>query len=547
MFAFVVANRYLRWYNYISIPKISAPKGVLGGKVMKKRIISVILSAFFILSLIPLGIFNVSAATEGNFNYTVSGGKATITTVNKSISGDVTIPETLGGYPVTAINRNAFYNCTAITSVYIPAVVTSIGSGVFAKCTLLKSITVAENNPQYYSLSNCLIDAVNNSIVAGCNLSEIIIPNGIVSIGDYAFAYCDALTKITLPEGLTNIGSNAFYSCKNLVTAGVPDSIKSIGASAFDRCEKLESINLPEGLLSIGMTAFYECKSLKGVKVPASLTSVGSDAFSKCTGIESLTLSEGLSVLSEGMFESLSGITELELPSSITVIPDSAFANCVNIENLVIPDTVETIEDWAFSGGMNKKSIHIGSGVRSIGLNAFSGGYYLESITVDEDNQYFSGEGNCLIEKSTNTIIRGCGGSVIPEGVTSIKDYAFAGCFRVTSINVPKSLTNVGNGAFSECYYLKNVYYDGTKEESQNLTVGTNNSYLLNATWHYKMLGDLSGDGLVDILDVQDLFSVIVNGDMNEISLDVGDFNGDGEINIFDVREIFVAVANGEI
>ena len=135
-----------------------------------KKVLSVLLTLAMIFSLIPMGTFTLtaSALTEGYYTYTVTDSKATITAVDTSISGDVIIPSTLGGYPVTSIGTRAFFWCEDVTSVTIPDGVTSIDEGAFDCCTNVQSITI---------------------------------PASVTSIGERAFAWCENLTSITIPVG----------------------------------------------------------------------------------------------------------------------------------------------------------------------------------------------------------------------------------------------------------------------------------------------------------------------------------------------------------
>ncbi len=141
------------------------------------------------------------AEQEGNYTYIVTNGKATITGFSSSVSGDVEILSTLGGYPVTSIGNYAFYCCNRLTS--------------------------------------------------------IIIPEGVTSIGNYAFSDCSSLTSIIIPEGVTSISNRTFYNCSSLITITIPEGVISLGESAFNYCSSLTSINIPTSVTSIGDSAFF--------------------------------------------------------------------------------------------------------------------------------------------------------------------------------------------------------------------------------------------------------------------------------------------------
>ena len=198
--------------------------------------------------VVPCMVFSASAATEGYYTYEVSNGEATITDVNTSISGDITIPSTLGGCPVTSIGVGAFAYCSSLNDVTIPGSVTSIEGGTFGFCSSLTGVTI---------------------------------PNSVTSIGNSAFYYCTSLTSVTIPDSVTSIGKEAFFRCSSLTSVTIGNSVTSIGNSAFEDCYSLTSVTIPYGMTSIEDDAFYYCESLtdvyyKGDKVGWQVISIGS-------------------------------------------------------------------------------------------------------------------------------------------------------------------------------------------------------------------------------------------------------------------------------
>ena len=257
------------------------------------KIIALMLVLSFMLSLLPLGAAKVSAASEGGYTYEVSDGKATITGMDEYAAvGDISIPPELGGYPVTAIGKEAFYSCDALTSVIIPDGVTEIGEEAFSKCYKLASITL---------------------------------PDSVTEIGRGAFFFCSSLTSITLPEGVTTIGNYVFSSCiildeievspenpnytsvdgvlftKNMKTLvlypvgkgkseyAIPDGVTTIGDNAFLACDFLVSVTIPDSVTTIGARAFYLCEGMTSIPIPDSVTKIGDFAFSYCGSLTSVT------------------------------------------------------------------------------------------------------------------------------------------------------------------------------------------------------------------------------------------------------------------
>ena len=175
----------------------------------------------------------------GHFNYTVGlayslsddGTYYICTGIGEATDTEIIIPSSYNGLPVTEIGRNAFIDCSQITSV-----------------TLHSGITLIDN----YAFSDC------------ANLREIIIPNSVEEIGICAFRGCKSLTEITLPDGLTKIGSGAFREC-GFTELVVPDSVTSIGNYAFYGCSNLTEITIPAGVEALGSYTFTSCTKLEKI------------------------------------------------------------------------------------------------------------------------------------------------------------------------------------------------------------------------------------------------------------------------------------------
>ena len=188
------------------------------------------------------------------FNYSTTLGNVTITGYN-GLGGDVVIPRTLDGNPVTAIGDYAFQNKNTITSVVVPEGVTHIRIGAFSNCMGITSVTL---------------------------------PDSLTSIGTNSFFACTDLTDINLPPNLEAIGTFAFSGCGSLTVMVVPESVMAIGSHAFQLCSELTGVVLPSGLERIEANTFHSCSSLESIVIPASVNFIGSNAFLSCTTMQTV-------------------------------------------------------------------------------------------------------------------------------------------------------------------------------------------------------------------------------------------------------------------
>ena len=239
----------------------------------------------------------------------------------KGDSTSVTIPSTFKQEPVVAIANYCFANCQSLTSITIPDSVTSIGDSAFKGCTSLTKVNVTSiekwllisfsnvsSNPLFYAHNMYL----NDELVA-----EIVIPNSLTSIGQYAFDGCTSLTNITIPDSVTSIGDSAFEGCTSLTSITIPDSVTSIGYCAFCGCTRLTNITLPDSLTSIGDDVFVDCTNLTSITIPNSVTSIGYCAFEYCTNL-----------------------TSIIIPASVTRIGQYAFWGCEEVKRVYYGGTI---------------------------------------------------------------------------------------------------------------------------------------------------------------------------------------------------------------
>ena len=434
--------------------------------------------------------------TEGYYTYTVENGKATITECDKSISGDIVIPDTLGGYPVVEIGYEAFYDCTGLTGVTIPDSVTSIGDSAFhgcggltsvtipdsvtsvgtwafrcctgltsvtipdsvtsingsafSGCTGLTSITVSPGNKVYHSENNCIINTIAKELVVGCKNSVIPSDGSVTSIGYLAFEDCNGLTSVTIPDSVKSISTEAFKWCTGLTSITIPDSVTSIGDGAFEGCTGLTSVTIPDSVTIIGDYAFEDCTGLTSVTIPDSVTSIGSSAFIGCTGLTSITIPDSVTSIDSWAFRDCTGLTSITIPDSVTSIGDYAFGYCTGLTSLTIPDSVTSIGSSAFDGTDWYNSQPDG--------DVYAGKVYYEyKGKMPENTSIEIKAGTKGIADSAFNDCTGLTSITIPNSVTSIGNWAFGYCTGLTSVTIPDSVISIGGGAFYDCTDLTSI------------------------------------------------------------------------------------------
>ena len=226
--------------------------------------------------------------TSGDYQYALLDDGTVEIAGYKGSADLLAIPAELDGKAVTSIGDCAFYLCSSLTSVSIPDSVEQIGTNPFAACSALKTISVSPEHLYFATIDGVLFRKADKALIsypAGIKSSTYTIPQGIASIGDYAFDSCTSLTSVSIPDSVTSIGDCAFGSCTSLTSVSITDSVTSIGDYAFGSCTFLTSVSIPDSVTSIGDRAFSYCKSLTSVSIPNSVAAIGDYAFSDCPNL----------------------------------------------------------------------------------------------------------------------------------------------------------------------------------------------------------------------------------------------------------------------
>ena len=513
------------------------PSVVAKGKVMK-------CAAAIFATVVCLGASAdtwTDPETGVEWTYTVLDGEASLggsgsqTAITNNPTGVLSIPDTLGGCPVTGIGnwalgglnitgvvipdgvRNigygAFYRCTNLARVAFPQGVTNIadrafyycdgleevvfpdglasmGSDAFTGCRGIKSVTlsqyacsrgsglfwtasryietitlsasvtnfnaagfssfgglksilVQEGNASYSSVNGLLLSKDGKELVRGVN-GDVVIPDGVVSVGRCAFTGCTNLVSVTIPDAVADFGEWAFKDCSRLAGLSLPSNMTRVASHMFSGCAQLKSVVIPEGVTSIGQYAFEKCRALTSVTVPRSLAYSEMHAFSDCVNLAAVHITDVESwcrIAFEGaggnplycgpaLYLDGSAITDLSIPACITEIKDNAFHGCGGLVSVTIHDGVAGIGASAFESCSGLRRVRLPDGMASIGAALFRNCGALAEVTI-------------------------------PSGVTSIGGYSFQGCGEIECVTIPRGVTDIGDYAFEGCRSLTNIVFMG--------------------------------------------------------------------------------------
>jgi len=324
---------------------------------------------------------------------------------------------------ITQIGGYAFLNHANLTEVSLPSTLTTIKTNAFAECS---------------------------------SLAYIEIPAGVSSLQDNVFRACTALESVKLPDGLKHIGNMAFYGA-GLTNIVLPDSIETLSQYAFASCAKLETVTFGENLNTLGSNTFLNCKALKSVTFRGDeITSIGASVFKNCVSLTDITLPEGVTAINSSAFQNCQSLTGFTFGDKLTLIDTDAFHGCTALEKITIPESVTTIGNYAFYNTAIT-SVHIPKGVTSVGNAAFSRNR-LDRITVDVENTKYRAAGNCLIDIDKKLLITAAADPTIPAdgSVTKIGRFAFYG-LEITSVTIPEGITEIDHNAFDSCKNLTEI------------------------------------------------------------------------------------------
>ena len=473
---------------------------------MKKRFLSILLTAVLLLCAVPLGLGLVdtayaaetvrSGACGDNVTWKLtSDGTLTISGTGKMADFEwngapwdsvrLQIKSVVIERGVTSIGEYAFCNCSSLTSVTIPDGLTSIGNRAFEHCARLTSVTI---------------------------------PNSVTRIGEYAFYDCTSLTDIyyggygidwlealcydSVPDETTvhfkddlygegTCGDNVTWRLSDDGTLTISGTGKMKDYNDYNNCapwdsvrSQIKSVVIERGVTSIGDYAFYYCDIMTSVTIPNSVTSIGTFALNNCTSLTSVTIPNSVTSIGDCAFEHCDALTSVTIPSGVTSIGCSAFEYCDALTSVKISDSVTSIGYDAFYGCDALTDVYYGGyGVDWLKASGYSTVVPSKTIVHFKDDLY--GKGTCGVNANWVMTADGtltisgkgrisnyndysnrapwyaCGkyikSIVIESGVTGIGNYAFYYCEALTSVTIPNTVTAIGDEAFRNCKALTGV------------------------------------------------------------------------------------------
>lgn len=234
-------------------------------------------------------------------------------------------------------------------------------------------------------------------------ITSLTIPSSVTYIGNEAFCECINLAKVIMGNNVTTIERGAFKGCVNLSSINLSKRIQSIAESLFMNCSNLNSINIPDGVSLIGSHAFYGCGKLQFVSIPFGVTRIENSAFYNC-----------------------SSITTISIPNSVCLIENSAFEGCKSLNSVHVTDIASWCNITFTSNGANP-------------LNYAHNLYINDNLITD---------------------------LIIPENITSLRNWTFEGCSSLTSINIPTTISNIERYAFANCNNISSIIWNAQKCEN---------------------------------------------------------------------------------
>ena len=354
-----------------------------------------------------------------------------------------------------------------------------IGDKVFADNLFIKKLVIPES-----------VKSLGNKMCYGAkNLEEVVLPNNITVIPDYAFENCSSLTNINIPTSLVQIRANAF-SQTALKEFIAPESLKEIWLYAFKDAKELRNVEL-KNVTEIGDMVFENCEKLESIVIPETLEEIGESVFGGCSSLQDIDLPNKPLALDHNTFygsayyedksnwengvlyvdnyllainSDFLNVTEYEVKEGTIAIANNAFLNNArNLTKISLPEGLKLIGEKAFSSLYKLESVNIPSSVDTIGYNAFaSTGISNNSTNWSDNGLYIDG----WLVNVQNTKISEFEVKEGTIGVSNGSDVSFfpSSARKITKLTLPTSLRYIGKNSFKQLTLIKEITLGGSLE-----------------------------------------------------------------------------------
>ncbi len=423
---------------------------------------------------------------------------------------EVSLPDT-----VVSIGNSNFSGCDKLEKIVLPAVLISIGDSVLSGNEKLTSVQIGSK-----------VESIGKKFLFETPLYESSKQaDGSIWFSGYLLDAHEVTGTLSVKEGTLLIANEACMGNGNLTELLLPDSLLHIGEYAFQKCRALKSVTFPNRLTSIGYWAFAQCESFDSILLPDSVKKIADSAFYGCYRAETLRISAGLTELTSAF--SNTGVKHLVIPEGVKKIDEAAFLQCLKLESVVFSDSVEETDWNSFTQCPLLQKVHFGKNFKTLGRWTFLENPALREITIHEDNPFFTVMDGNLYSKDKTTMYLYAKGKpdatfIVPLSVTTLAADVFSHAYnlteiilhnRITSIGehcaysaknlaritIPDSVTEIGRSAFELCnrlltielgtgiknihqqafggygLYGRKIYYAGSPEQWDLVTVGAMN------------------------------------------------------------------------
>ena len=401
------------------------------------------------------------------YTYTLDdANRATIT----GYSGNATalyIPDEIDGHEVVAIGDRAFENRTDLRTVMIPDSLEKIEFEAFYNCINLKIVDLSSN-----------LTTIGYDVFGNCkSISKIEIPKSLkkfdgtwgsgTNLSYGAFGGCSNLKTVNFEAGSTIVCAALFMGCDGIEEIELPDTITEIGDSAFKSCKNLNKVIIPESVTKIDGDAFAECSGLVDIKMHEGINTIGSRAFYKCDRLLDIVIPDSVEKIEFEAFRGCDKLENIKLSENLTIVGYGVFGDCKSISKIEIPKSLKKFDGtWgrgtnlsygAFGGCSNLKTVNFEAGSTIVCAALFMGCDGIEEIELPDTITEIGDSAfkNC---KNLDRI-------TMNNGIEILESSAFEDCFSLTTINIPNTVKAISNSTFQDCTSLTEVHLSNILKE----------------------------------------------------------------------------------